>query len=82
MIITHNKHLTIKCHRCGTSKGLEDRGIFAEWKFKVHTLESTIIVWFHNEECMTFWKHKYHIQDMTTHEYSNEYGITKAVKED
>jgi hypothetical protein len=78
---THNKHIVIKCHRCGTSKGIEDKGIFAEWRFKVHTLENMITVWFHSEECFELWKMVNHINDIVTHEYSEEYGITKTLKE-
>ena len=82
MKITQNKHLVIKCHRCGTSKGFEDKGLFADWKFKVHTLESSLTVWFHNEECFEFWKQVNHVDNITTHEYSEEYGLTKTMKDE
>ncbi len=47
---------TIKCHRCGTTKGESDKGIFGAWLFG-ETHKS--IVWFHNLECLNKWETVY-----------------------
>jgi len=41
------KHSQIRCHRCGTSKNLEDMGKFIQI--------NNFIAWFHNKECHDLW---------------------------
>lgn len=45
----------IRCHRCGTSKGLEDKGIYVAWIFGTEKKYRSI-AWFHNTECKDTWK--------------------------
>jgi len=37
----------IRCHNCGTSKGMEDRGIFIQI--------NKYVAWFHNKSCHDIW---------------------------
>ena len=39
---------TIRCHRCGTSRGAEDKGKFVQI--------NNFVAWFHNEECFRMWE--------------------------
>jgi len=44
--------IVTRCHRCGTSKGDEDEGVYLAFK---SNLGKETVVWFHNEECKRFW---------------------------
>ncbi len=48
----------IKCHRCGTSKGEEDVGIYLAWIFG-DEVKHRSVAWFHNEECKNKWREEY-----------------------
>lgn len=63
-----------RCHRCGTSKGLEDKGVYISWFFNHGENYNKIIVWFHNKECKVEWE-KIHQVIYETMEYSDEIGI-------
>ena len=39
--------VVIRCHNCGTSKGMEDKGLFIQI--------NKYIAWFHNSKCHNIW---------------------------
>jgi hypothetical protein len=41
----------IRCHRCGTAKNQEDKGVFMQI--------NEYIAWYHNEECHSLWIDQY-----------------------
>jgi len=67
----------IRCHRCGTSKGEEDKGIFGAWIFGTGLKKYRSIVWFHNVECKTKWKidHPTNKMKELTNGFAGETGL-------
>ena len=59
-------HSQIRCHRCGTAKNQEDRGIFMQI--------NDFIAWYHNEECHKFWIEQYGTTNYKTGALLDQYG--------
>lgn len=55
----------VRCHRCGTSKNDEDKGMFIQI--------NSFIAWFHNVECHANWIGE-HGTNFKTGALINEYG--------
>lgn len=67
----------IRCHRCGTSKGYEDKGIYIDWIFENthNSVKYKSIVWMHNVECKNRWATEHPHIKFKEYEQGMEYQI-------
>jgi len=56
----------IRCHRCGTSKNYEDKGVFQQI--------NNFVAWFHNKECGAFWNRDHPAGTFKTGAILDEHG--------